>query len=509
MKILTKKQSRHLDDIAINKMGIPGKTLMGNAGNEVAQLAMEMLSDIAGSKVGIFCGKGNNGGDGYKAGLELHKKAIFLTLFVLPDKDQITGDARLYYDQCAEAGCNIIHTEDPPENENFDLIVDGILGTGSHGELVSPLRELTKWINEQNVPILSIDIPTGVDSDTGLVAAQAIIATKTVTMGYPKLGMVLKPGLTNCGEIICADIGFPDIYDNLKGLHWSLVDDNLIRTKIAPPAVDTYKHKQGKVLVVAGSKGMTGAAVLATMACMRAGAGLAIACAPESLNSIFETNIIEGLTIACQDKGRGYLGLDNLEKIEPLIDWCDSILIGPGLGGQETTKELVYNIVVNTDKSVVIDADALRIIADRSLTLNQLGENIILTPHRGEFESLSGISQDELRSNLSDSIQSFMDNFRGSLILKGAPTICSKGKTAIINSTGNQGLASGGTGDVLAGIVASYVAQGLNEFDASLVAVYLHGKAADELVSKKGYRGQIASDLLQMLPIVTKDYENQ
>ena len=148
MKILTKTQSRHLDDIAINKMGIPGKTLMGNAGNEVAQLAMEMLSDIAGSKVGIFCGKGNNGGDGYKAGLELHKKAIFSTLFVLPDKDQITGDARLYYDQCAEAGCNIIHTEDPPENESFDLIVDGILGTGSHGELVSPLREVTKWIKD-------------------------------------------------------------------------------------------------------------------------------------------------------------------------------------------------------------------------------------------------------------------------------------------------------------------------------------------------------------------------
>ncbi len=143
------------------------------------------------------------------------------------------------------------------------------------------------------------------------------------------------------------------------------------------------------------------------------------------------------------------------------------------------------------------------------MALNQLGENVILTPHRGEFEKISGISQDKLRSNLSGSIQSFMEKFSGTLVLKGAPTICSKDKTAEVNSTGNQGLASGGTGDVLAGMIASYVAQGFNEFDASVVAVYLQGKAADELVSEKGYRGQIASDLLQMLPIVTKDYESQ
>jgi NAD(P)H-hydrate epimerase len=509
MKILTKSQSRYLDDVAINKMGIPGKTLMGNAGKEVARLAVEMLSDIAGKRVGIFCGKGNNGGDGYKAGLELHKKAIFSTLFVLPDKIQITGDARWYYDQCIEAGCNIIHTTEPPENEHFDLIIDGLLGTGSQGELASPLGELTMWINKQRVPILSIDIPTGVDSDTGLVANNAIIATKTITMGYPKLGMVLKPGLINCGEIISVDIGFPKIYDDLKGLHWSLVNEDLIRIKITPPAIDTYKHKQGKVLVIAGSKGMTGAAVLATMACMRAGAGLTVTCAPESLNNIFETNIIEGLTLTCEDKGRGYLGLDNLETIKPLIEWCDSILIGPGLGEQKTTKELVYTIVVNTNKSIVIDADALKIFADGSLPLNQCDENTVLTPHRGEFEMLSGISLDDLRSNLTQSIQSFMENFSGSLILKGAPTICIKGNTAVVNSTGNQGLASGGTGDILAGVVASYIAQGLNEFDASQVAVYLQGKAADELVGEKGYRGQIASDLLQLLPVVTKHYENQ
>jgi len=509
MKLLTKKQSQELDRIAINEMGIPGATLMGKAGKAVANFAREMLSETTDPRVALFCGKGNNGGDGYKAALELHKHGIQTQVFIIPKADQITGDAQIYYNQCIEENIDVVHSVLAPVEPKFDLIVDSIFGTGFSGDVHSPISDITSWINQQEIPVLAVDIPTGVDAVNGKIAANAVKADHTITMGYQKVGMQLEPGRQQCGDIHVVEIGFPEKYSELKGLRWSLSDPVLPNELLTPPEIDTYKQRQGKVLIVAGSRGMTGAAILSSRAALRSGSGLVMTCAPSSLNSIYETNIIEGMTISCEDNDAGYLSEENFDQINSHLNWCDCILIGPGLGGAESTVNLVLKIIQNSNIPVVIDADALRPIALNLLPIKSLDHRAVITPHLGEFESVTGISQAKIQSDFTEFLTKFMRDYRGTLVIKCATTTTLSGARAIVNTSGNQGLATGGTGDVLAGLIAGLIAQGISSFEAAQLGVYIHGLAADLVCRKKGFRGLCASDLLDAIPEVIRTYEIQ
>ncbi|MEE9572951.1 MAG: NAD(P)H-hydrate epimerase, partial [Candidatus Neomarinimicrobiota bacterium] len=327
MRLLTKEQARELDRIAIEQMGIPGVDLMGKAGSAVAEYAQKMMAGIHNPKVAIICGKGNNAGDGYKAAIELQKVGINPQIFILIDKKDVKNDSLIYYEKCLKKNIVLTHSIELPK-QKYDLIIDAILGTGFRGQLSSPIVDFTKWINSQNSLVLSIDTPSGVYANSGNIAENAIIADATVTMGMIKVGMTLEPGKSHCGEIIPADIGFPDIYDELSGMKYRMVDENLAYRYLKAPAVNTYKHHQGKVLIIAGSRGMTGAAILASLGTIRSGAGLVTTCAPESLNNIYETNIIEGLTASCEDDGKGYFTEKNYDEIEKYFEWSDAILIG-------------------------------------------------------------------------------------------------------------------------------------------------------------------------------------
>jgi NAD(P)H-hydrate epimerase len=507
MKLLTKRQSQELDRIAIKEMGIPGATLMGNAGIEVAKTALQILGKIKNPVVLVICGKGNNGGDGFKAALELNIKGIAVQIITLPEKEKITGDARIYYDQCIEQKIELVHSSDIPFSSDYDLIIDAIFGTGFSGQIRSPISKITNWINQQSIPVLAVDIPSGVDAENGDVADESVKADVTVTMGYKKVGMQLAPGRQQCGEIEVVEIGFPDKYYELPGLKWSLIDPKLPEVLLNPPVVDTYKHRQGKVLIIAGSTGMTGAAILSSMASIRAGAGLVLTCAPSSLNSIYEGNIIEGLTISCDDENLGYLCEHNFVQIDPHLKWCDCVLIGPGLGGAESTVKLIEQVIQSTNKPVVIDADALRPLAAGNIKLSSLDKNAVITPHFGEFEAINGIPQKEINYKLTTFLAEFMQQFAGTLVLKRATTMILNNSRAVVNTSGNQGLATGGTGDVLSGMIASYIAQGLGSYEAAQLGVYIHGLAAELSSKSKGYRGLIASDLLDKIPEVVSAYE--
>ncbi|MFC1550913.1 NAD(P)H-hydrate dehydratase [Candidatus Neomarinimicrobiota bacterium] len=507
MKLLTKSQSQDLDRIAITEMGISGATLMWNAGKAVATSAREMLSEAPDPRVVIFCGKGNNGGDGYKAALDLHKHRIKTQIIVIPKATEITGDARSYYIQCIEQKIDVVHSVEAPTETEFDLIIDSIFGTGFSGEIQSPVSEIVNWINKQVIPVLAVDIPTGVNAVNGKIATDAVKADITVTMGFQKVGMQLEPGRQQCGDIHVADIGFPNQYSELEGLHWSLINPNLPKELLTPPAIDTYKHKQGKVLIIAGSRGMTGAATLSSLAALRSGSGLVKTCAPSSLNSIYETNIIEGMTISCEDSGTGYLRDKNFEQIMTHLTWCDCILIGPGLGGTESTVKLIEKIIQNSEKSIVIDADALRPFALNSIPIESLNQEIVLTPHLGEFESITGISQDDILSDFTEFLTKFMSSYSGTLVLKCATTISLFGDRAVVNTTGNQGLATGGAGDVLSGLIAGLIAQGISSFEAAQLGVFIHGVAADLVWKKRGFRGLCATDLLDAIPEIIRTYE--
>jgi len=506
MKLLTREQARELDRIAINQMGIPGVELMGKAGSAVAEYAQNMVAEIHSPKIAIICGKGNNAGDGYKAAYELQKVGVNPQLFIIPDKVEIKGDSLFYYNKCVENNVVLNHSIETPKQQ-FDLIIDAILGTGFKGEIRNPILDYTKWISNQNSLILSIDIPSGINANNGNVADNAIMADATVTMGMTKVGMTIEPGKSHCGEIIPIEIGFPDIYEELPGMKFRMEDEDLAYNYLNAPDINTYKHQQGKLLIIAGSRGMTGAAILASHGAIRSGAGLVTTFAPKSLNNVYETNIIEGLTVSCEDDGQGIFTKYNYDEIEKYFEWSDALLIGPGLGNNVSTTELVNKTVENYTKPIVIDADGLNCFVGNLKLFNNIKSDYIITPHYGEFARLLDTDILKFSDNLIEYIQTFMVKYKGTLVAKNAPTMIVHKNEGVVNSTGNQGLATGGTGDVLSGVIASFVVQGIPVPIAAELGVFIHGKAADIIAENKGYRGMIASDLLDALPQAIMTYE--
>ncbi len=506
MKLLTVKQSRELDNIAINKMGIPGIDLMGKAGEIVAEYANNMISNVKNPRIAIICGKGNNAGDGYKAAVDLNDKGFLIDIFVIFDEKSISGDAKHFYDQCLAKKIPVKNVSNF-QNNKYDLIIDAILGTGFSGELNDPISKITKLIKNQNALVLAIDVPSGVNANNGLVSPSAIKADLTVTMGYTKVGLLIQPAHLHCGEIICADIGFPDIYDDLPNAKYRTTGEELAFQYLKAPNVSTYKHQQGKVLVIAGSRGMTGAAILASNAAIRSGAGLVATVAPKSISTVYESNIIEGLTIAVEDNDSGCLTANNYKDIEKYFDWADVLLIGPGLGNYGSTLKLVEKIITSFNKPLVIDADALNIFTDNLDLLNAIKSDLIITPHFGEFGRLIKKDLGGIKTNLLENIEIFSNEYSCTLVAKNAPTFIANKNEIIVNTTGNQGMATGGTGDVLSGIIASFAAQGIPPQIAAELGVYVHGKAADLVSEDKGLRGLIASDITEYLPMVLKEYE--
>jgi len=507
MRLLTRDQSRTLDKIAMEDHGIPGIELMGKAGEKVAQTAQQMVAEIPDPAITIICGKGNNGGDGFAAAASLKKDGFTPRILSLVKADSIQGDALHYYQQCLQNGLTVEFPETVPNSLlEGDLVIDALLGTGFRGALRPPLDDWINWINSASLPVLSIDIPSGLDANTGQINPVAIWATKTVTMGYSKLGLHLKHGRNLTGEVIPVDIGFPKT-SHIPGLKWHLFSEVQVKESLSPLSVDTYKHRQGKVLIIAGSQGMTGAAILSTYGALRCGAGLVLTCAPSSLHPIYETTILEGITQPCMDKGKGFFCALSIEDIQTKLEWCDAVAIGPGLGAHPETQTFLEQLLPGLNKPTVIDADGLRVFHNHRLDFSALKFPFIITPHWGEWCTLTGVPVAELQDEFPQAVASFMDKFPGVLVLKDAPTVTCHQNTAVVNSTGNPGLATGGTGDVLTGMIATFLAQGLDPFQAAQVAVYLHGKTADVVAASQSQRGLLASDLLNTLPTLLKPYD--
>ena len=504
MQLLSSRQSRELDKIAASKFKIPGKTLMGNAGNQIAKTVLKYYSDAEKYRILIICGKGNNGGDGFAAALSL--KEFNPQVFIIYPQDTLAVDSNHYYQECIGNDINIQFQEFPPELHEFNLIIDAMLGIGIKGKVRSPVSEWVSWINHQQADVISIDVPSGLNADTGHLGHDAVKANITVTMGYEKTGMQFHPGKDQCGEIITADIGFPELEKPLSGIHWNHYDEENAREFLVPPQKDSHKYSQGKVLVIAGSKGMTGAAVLTGVSALKCGAGLVKCCVPESLNSIFESTFIEGISVPCTDNDSGVLGLNNYEEIEKEIDWCDSVIIGPGLGSNKDTHDLVGRVLESCSKPVIVDADALSSLKN-NMDINSLSEQSILTPHLGEFGKMGNQSILDVKDNFISIIEEFMVQYEGTLVLKTTPVSVVHNGQGSLNTSGNQGLASAGTGDVLAGCIGSFIAQGLAPFDAGKLGVFIHGKSADSLMVQTGYRGMTATDVINEISTVIRQYE--
>ncbi len=506
MYVLKADEMRELDKLTINEIGIEDKVLMENAGRSVYSVIRDIMDDVAGLKAVVVAGKGNNGGDGFVVARYLYNDGADVVVYIIGKKDEVKGTARKNLEilEKLEVETVELQTEDDLTVFEFDvmsadIVVDAIFGTGFKGDVKGLHAEVIDIINDAEGLVVSVDMPSGVDSDTGEVGSTAVTADFTVTMAFPKLGQLLYPGKLYVGELVVANIGIPEelAYGRIKRL---LIDEELVGDLVPLRAGNEHKGELGRVLVVAGSKGYTGAAALASAAAMRAGAGLTYLAIPETLNNILEVKLTEVITIPVDDEN-GTITERAVDELLASDRKFDVAAIGPGLTRRENVKKAVLKFVREFDGPMVIDADAVVALAGNLDALKDREYPPILTPHPGEMSHLIDMDAAEIDRNRVDVASKFAVEHGVIVVLKGAPTVVAMpGGMVYLNTTGNAGLASGGTGDVLTGTIAGLLAQGLLPQDAALLGVFLHGLAGDLAAEDLSEQSLMATDLLDYIP---------
>ena len=510
MRLVTASEMREMDTMTINEAGIPGVVLMENAARSASKVFLNHFNPPDGSSIVILCGKGNNGGDGYVMARHLHEKGMDVSVMITGEKSSISGDALINLRIIEKLGLKISEiTDDDTLQYASDIIlrcsyiIDGLLGTGLNSPVRGIYKKLIENVNQSGKPVMSIDIPSGLNADTGSKMGTAVKAHLTVTFGFPKPGQLVYPGAELVGRLVNIDIGIPGkIYDRFKMSHRLIEREDFI-PDICREKRDVHKGSRGHLLILAGSTGKTGAATLTAMGALRAGAGLVTVGVPESLNPILECKLTEAMTVPLAETDEGTLSLAAEDGIYRLLSGKTALAIGPGLSTNAETVELVCRIIKKCELPMVIDADALNALSMTPGSLGLLDEKKILTPHPGEMGRLINREIREIQSDRLKTSCEFAKKWNCNLVLKGARTIIADpAGTLYINPTGNPALATGGTGDILTGIISGFLAAGLSEGKAMEAGVYLHGLAADYFAEQNGETGLIASDLIDIFPFL-------
>jgi len=505
VKIVTAEQMRELDRKAIQERGVPSLALMENAGRAVAEAAQRLTEDCPKRPIVVLCGRGNNGGDGFVAARHLVEMGRKVEVLLAAARADIAGDARENLSRLEAAGIlptEIADTESVPRAFNHaSLLIDALLGTGLSGKVRGPIGKLIEIINASGKPVLAVDIPSGLDADTGEPLGIAVRAAETVTMGLPKLGLYLYPGIDHAGRVTVADIGFPSNLIAESAAVADLTGRAWVRMLLPERPRSAHKGRFGRVLVIAGSVGMTGAACLCGDAALRIGAGLVTVGCPASLNDILEVKLTEVMTLPLPETYERTLDTRALAVILEHAEAANVLAIGPGISRHPDTAVLVRRLVARVDKPMVIDADGLNAFADASVLLEGDHAPAVLTPHPGEMSRLMGVPTEKIQARRAYFSEAAANRFRSVIILKGACSLIAEpGRHLALNPTGNPGMATGGTGDVLTGIVAGLIAQGLLPFEAAAAGAYLHGLAGDIAARQVGEASLVAGDVLAALP---------
>ena len=508
---------REIDEQAIHQFGIASFTLMENAGRSVVELIETRWGSLAGKSVLVVAGKGNNGGDGFVvARYALLRRAAVTVLFVGSEKE-LRGDAKLNYlslKSAKENRLSIVRKFNPKElsRTGFDYIVDAIFGISFHGAVTGAYRKIIDWMATRgSSTIIAVDIPSGVDATTGQCSGTVVRADFTVTMAVAKIGLYVGKGRQYAGLVSTADIGIPSILVKKKSVENFLVEEEDVRENLPVRLFDAHKHSVGKIFVLAGSKGLTGAALLCSQSAMKSGAGAVVLGIPAIVFTSVVRRTLEVMPFALPATHEGSLGQQGFAEIQKKVRWANVLLLGPGLSQNQETQDLIRRIIATCEKPMLIDADGLNALAvDPKILLRRKGKQIILTPHLGEFSRLTGILAVEIEKNKIEIARIFAKKHNVVLVLKGAPTIVvdSKGKT-FVNSTGNPGMATAGSGDVLSGIIAALLGQGNEPLHAAVNGVFIHGYAGDIAKEKMGQMGMLASDILKAIPFSLKHLQKR
>ncbi|MFQ5823298.1 MAG: NAD(P)H-hydrate dehydratase [bacterium] len=511
--VVTAKEMAAMDHKTIEEIGLPGMVLMENAGRKVVTAIKKMLGKVENKKIVIICGKGNNGGDGYVVARYLYNMGAQISVFLAGEPQGVKGDAAQNLKILLDLGHTVLSISKRKHDDAFrraHLIVDALLGTGVIGPVKGLMAELVEIINSNCAPKVAIDLPTGLEADTGAVHGVCVNADATVTMGHIKRGLLLSPGREHAGRVFVADIGIPKQVSQHSGVKCFQLNAKYVETVLPERPLHIFKNRCGQVFLLSGSVGLTGAAALSSKATLRIGAGMVLLGIPKSLNSIVEAKLTEVMTLPLPETDSQSISFESKQQISEKFQWTDVLAIGPGLTTHPDSVKLVKWVLDKFDKPIVLDADALNCLKDDTESFKQAKGTLILTPHPGELSRIIGISTKEILANPIEIVRDTAKKLKVILILKGAPTVVGTPDGFVfINSTGNPGMATAGMGDVLTGIIAGLVAQGVSPLDGALAGVYLHGLAGDLAKSKMGQAGLIAGDVLRNLPKVMKHFEKK
>ncbi len=512
MLILTKQQIKELEDAYV-RSGLDHIKLMEAAGNAVGRFIHEKFG-INGKSIAVLCGSGNNGGDGFMAAKKLLENGAKVCV-LLADGMPGTPDAIDMYGRAERAGVTIIDCAAEEDNEKIDrlineadIIVDAIYGLGFRDEPPALAAELINKVNLATADVISVDIPSGVSGDSGQVASVCVKAGYTITFTAMKPGHIIFPGAEYCGTVLCSNIGIDEAEAEAVPPQVMAVDYQNVRLCFSARKQNTYKGDYGSLLAVCGSYGMAGAAVLSGKAAVQSGVGLLRMVMPQSIYPVAAGQLLDAVYYPMKDSDEGTLCVDDCDRIIELASKQKACLVGCGLGHTEDIKELVGRLVLESTVPLVLDADALNVLADDVMLLKEAQVPVIITPHAGEMGRLVRAEAEDVQKKRLALATEFASEFGVYVVLKGANTIiAAPDGTVRVNLNGNPGMAKGGSGDVLAGIIGSLLAQGLSPTDACECGVYIHGAAGDSAASHYSHHAMTPMDIILELPGVFLDIE--
>lgn len=508
MKIVTASEMRRLDQRAVGEYGIPVRRLMESAGEAVVAVLRERFAPLR--FAGVVCGMGNNGGDGFVAARLLKRMGVRVAALLAGDPLRLPSEPRRQYDRARAVGVRFRTRADAAAVRealsDCDVIVDALFGTGLSRPLTGEPLAIVRAINRIGRPVVSVDVPSGMSADDGSPRGDSIRAAITVTFGLPKLGFYTTEGRARVGTVVTADIGFPrELLDDAAFRH-AFPERAEIRGLLPRYGEDIHKGTRGRLIVAAGSAGLSGAAALCATAAQRIGAGLVTVACPRSLNPILEVKLTEPMTAPMPETADGGLTERALGSILRLASRADAAVVGPGLGRHPRTARLLTGLLPRLPVPVVLDADALNLLGGRPSRLKVVKAPVLLTPHPGEAARLlrtdvAAVERDRVRV-----AKEIARGYNAVVVLKGHQTVVADPRGQVrLNPTGNRALATAGTGDVLSGVIGGLLAQRLSPFDAAVAGVYLHGLAGERASRRIGLDGVLAGDLLPILPRVLRD----
>jgi len=515
MKLLYADQMKEIDRRATDNYLIPSLLLMENAGLRVLETVKGIIGELHKAEVIILAGKGNNGGDGLVLGRHLMNAGATVDIFLLGESQNLSPDAYANYCILEKMEANLIPLRADEDFDRLmiallsaDLIVDAIYGIGFRGSLNNFETRVIQMVNLCKAPVVAVDIPSGVETDTGKVHGTALKADYTVTFALPKLGQVIEPGRDYVGKLIVADISIPGPLLEDGDLKLNLIDKALISKYVKPRSAESHKGTYGHVMVAGGSAGMTGAVILAASAALRSGAGMVTAALPESLVPIVGASAREVMSRPLAQTSAACISIEALPALENLLGTVSVCAIGPGMSRYPEANAIIRFVLENSGVPILVDADGLNALEGDAGILKGRQIPIVITPHPREMSRLTGLTVEDIQHNRLEIARQYATAWGITVVLKGNQTVVATSSGEVfVNSSGNPGMATAGSGDVLSGIIAGLIAQGLRPQQAALAGVYVHGCSGDRAAEITGQKGMVAGDLIDHLPYILKALE--